>query len=234
MSYQGESGLYTVFPTAPKRTSSARSAPAGRACKYGARLANGRCPPKPASAKPACAYGPRLANGRCPPKPRTAAGQTRGIVRSIGAAAGAKRGSGTDQALGAVGGALGSLAARRAKAALRTRAAGAGAAAVLAKIGTRGAAAIGFGAIGAAGLAAYFITKRILENRAFARAERADQAFEVAQAYRAARLEGERLNRGPLTPRQQSELALEFKKQLQELGLSTDQLSGLRGSNLPL
>lgn len=55
-----------------------------RACKYGPRDEEGRCPKKPkasagsksskrtAKAKPPCKYGPRDAEGHCPKKPKTA------------------------------------------------------------------------------------------------------------------------------------------------------------------
>jgi len=44
-----------------------------RACKYGPRMANGKCPPKPKATTRklrACKYGPRMADGKCPPKPK--------------------------------------------------------------------------------------------------------------------------------------------------------------------
>ncbi len=44
---------------APKTTVKSR-----KNCKYGERLENGKCPPKP------CKYGERLENGKCPPKPK--------------------------------------------------------------------------------------------------------------------------------------------------------------------
>lgn len=45
--------------------------PRGRPCKYGSRV-DGKCPPKPKTAKRrTCKYGERV-NGKCPPKPRTA------------------------------------------------------------------------------------------------------------------------------------------------------------------
>jgi hypothetical protein len=41
-----------------------------RACKYGERLSNGKCPKKPTTRKlRACKYGERLSNGKCPKKP---------------------------------------------------------------------------------------------------------------------------------------------------------------------
>lgn len=233
MSYDGVSGLYTVFPTAGARPSSGPSARAsspsgGRACKYGPRLSNGRCPPKPASEKPPCKYGPRLANGRCPLKPRTEKAQAAGLVRGVvSSVTGARRGSAGDRIAGAVGGSLGVAALRRVKSATLQKAGGAGAQEVLSRVGPRAALALRFGGVAAAGLLAYYITKRIIENRAIARETRAEQAFRISQAYREARVEAERLNKGPLTPRQQADFRDIFKAQLAALGLETDNLKGL-------
>lgn len=210
MSYGGTEGLYTVFPSAPKRKSSARSA--SRAPK----------------AKAPCKYGPRLSTGRCPKKPRTITAEVKGYARNVAQAAGAKRGGTGDAVAGALGGAVGSAVARRAKAAVRSGAGSKAAESVLARIGQRGAVAVGFSGIAAAGLISYYVTKRILDARRERRVSRAAAAALAADGYRAARLAAQESNGGrPLTPKQFAVLRDEFHAQLGELGLTTDNLKGL-------
>lgn len=214
MGYEGTAGWTTVFPTAGKGTTSVRS--------------GSRSTTRTKKPKPPCKWGPRLANGRCPLKPRTERAQASGYVRSLASSvAGTKRGSAGDRIAGAVGATAGAAALRRLKSATMQKAGGAGAAEVLARVGPKSLLALRFGGVAAAGLLAYYVTKRIIENRAIAKATRAEKAFAISQAYREARVEAERLNRGPLTPRQHADFRDLFKAQLAELGLSTDNLKGL-------
>lgn len=80
----------------------ARAAASKRPCKYGPRLSDGRCPPKPkapakarskaASQRP-CKYGARI-NGKCPPKPKAARAETGPKVRELKSVDGAARQAG--------------------------------------------------------------------------------------------------------------------------------------------
>lgn len=210
MSYDGASGLYTVFPKA-KSTGGA-----GRARK-------------PKKAKPPCTFGPRLANGRCPTKPRGATADARARARGIYQAIvpSSKRGGSGDLIAGAVGAKLFGAGAQALRRRILTKV-GTGAAARVATLGTGAMLTLSSGAILAAALGSYFITKRLIDNKAIARADRAEQAFLVAQSYRDAREAAVQLNGGtPLSARQQADLAREFKAQLAALGLSTTNLKGL-------
>lgn len=222
MGYQGTDGFYTVFPTGKKPNS---SVPSGRASStrpapYG-RTAAGAIRSKP------CAHGPSPARGNCPKKARTAAGQAKQQIKAITRAAGAPKGGGVETVLTAAGGAAASSLARTAKGTLRGAAGAKAVEAVVSRIGPKALAAIGVSGIGLVGLASYFITKRFLEGRAARRESRADEAFRISQAYRAARQSAEELNGGPLSLHQHTVLADAFKAQLAELGLSTDNLKGL-------
>lgn len=58
--------------TTASSSATKKAASSGRACKYGPRGEDGKCPKKPKGPKKPkkpCKYGPRDANGRCPKKP---------------------------------------------------------------------------------------------------------------------------------------------------------------------
>ena len=176
-------------------------------------------------AKRACMYGPRLANGRCPLKPRTERARAAGIARGVYAAVrpSSKRGGPGDKIVGSIGGALGVAGARLLQ--QRIKAAGLTG---LARIGPAVLLRLAGGAVLAAGLTAYFLTKAIVDNRAAKKASRSEQAFLAAQAYRDARLAAVDLNNGnPLSGRESQALADAFRAQLDSLGLSTSNLKGL-------
>lgn len=168
-----------------------------------------------------CTFGPRGADGYCPKKPPAAS--------SFGTAGGLLSGSpvkrrqantalehlakgGTAAAI-AAGGAT----ARSIAGAIAARTAGSAAA----------AAGLTASLLAAAGLAAYLVTKKILEARAAGREDRAQNAFELAQAYRKARVEAEAKLKRPLNPRELDDFSRLFKAKLKELGLTTDDLGGL-------
>ncbi|MGH7180146.1 MAG: hypothetical protein ACREJC_22400 [Tepidisphaeraceae bacterium] len=130
-----------------------------------------------------------------------------------------------------VGGGAALVGARTAKA-LSIRAAKAAAETIITP--ARLAAATG-GQIGAqiiapaliAGVAAYYITRAIINYRARTKEERAQNAFELSKAYRLARSNIETKQRRNLTPAQHQTLGNVFKSQLADLGLSTRDLSRL-------
>lgn len=196
-----------------------------RACKYGPRDADGFCPKKPAGArsakgKPPCKYGPRDANGYCPKKPSSYRSAKTPKQR---AAAYAVREAGTiggKAAVAAVDVALNPKARSMVK--------------ELALIPvslipqmTKAARAGVVGAILAAGVASYAITKYIIDRRAATKAQRADLAFKAAQQYREARTALAQIQGSPLTAAQLRQLADQFKAALLSLGLSTSDLKGL-------
>lgn len=128
---------------------------------------------------------------------------------------------------GAIGGALGTAALRRARSEAVKRGAST-MAARLASLGVAGTVALSSGVLATAGLLAYGITKGLLDRRARTKEERADKAFQLARAYRAARVEAELLNEGkPLSIYQLQPLAEDFKILLENLGLETTNLKGL-------
>lgn len=210
MPYNGTDGLYTVFPKAAKPPAELRAA-------Y-----------RPKKEKKPCMYGPRLRNGRCPTKPRTPRARAAGITRGIySAATGSKRGSSGDKIAGAVGGALGTAGIRLLKQKIQVNAA-TKAGATLAKIGPRAILRLAGGAVLAAGLVSYYLTKAILNNRAAKKATRQERAFLAARAYRDARLGAIEINGGRrLSGRDNEALSDAFKAQLEELGLSSTNLKGL-------
>lgn len=187
--------------------------------------------PKP---KPPCKYGPRTKAGKCPKKPRTL---KQAVQRDLGSdtrptgggsATSGYLGTVAQKAVDKAATAAGNRAARSAEAALKkygaARKSGAGA------IGTTVAAAGGkaIAGVALAGIAAYWVTSKILEARQQRRTKRADLAAAAADGYRMARLEAQRLNKGrPLTTAQHLELANAFKAELKKLGLSTTDLGKL-------
>jgi len=97
---------------------------------------------------------------------------------------------------------------------------GAGAAGVRAGLGA-------LGGIGLAALASYYITRAILNRRARTREERAQNAFELAKAYRLMRVAAEEKQGYPLNPVQLKMAAEAFKQELAKLGLKTTDLGKL-------
>lgn len=228
MSYQGADGLYTVFPTGKKSSSSAPSARGAKKSKAAKPAPYGRTASGAIRSKP-CANGPSPARGNCPKLARTTGGRAKQVTAKIfqaGTGKSVRRGSIGD-AVSAAGGAAAAAAARKARASIRGTGGANAAAALAGRLGPKAAAALGFTGIGAVGLVAYFITKRILENRAAARADRAERAFLVAQAYREARNNWEGEQGKPLNLHQLTQLSDAFKEQLREIGFETDNLKGL-------
>lgn len=163
-------------------------------CKYGMRDAvSGRCPPRPTASsgntarqfagtsKRPCAYGPRGADGYCPKKPRSTRASTRARNKAI-----------TEG---------GRLAERGVKEAVRALGGPAAAAAFVAQAGL----------LVAAGLAAYYITKKLrtLRYRTWD-----EVRYQAAQEYRAARQKlATDAGRG-LTPQENAQLSQWFKARL--------------------
>lgn len=201
MGYNGKSGLYTAFPMA-------------------------KAPKAPKAAK-ACAYGPRMANGRCPPKPRTPrAPKALKITDPFN-----KPGRRAPSAAARVGRAADKLVITGAVSAAR----------MLPRIGqalkiaTPGAAlaaggktaATLFGAVAAAGLAAFGVTRALINSHVATEAGRRELAALAADAYRKSRLDAAKQLRRKLTGAEQQTLAAAFKANLAKIGLTTDNLRSL-------
>lgn len=186
---------------------SAPSAPrALRPCAYGPRGTDGYCPPKPtrsqstrATSEPRpsrpCAYGPRGADGLCPKRPRSAgAVAVNSTAYSRGVAA-AQRELESSARAGA------------------TRAVKAGVSAA------GGAAAVGgfilkASLVGAAGVAAYWLTSQLMKARFKTWAELHN---EVANQYRAARQNAAAAAGRGLTPEENSQFSQWYKQKASEL-----------------
>jgi hypothetical protein len=190
--------------------------------------------------KPPCKYGERLKNGRCPKKLRTLRGSlmrdiNKGSTRSTAGFVKQRATHIVERAV--VGGTL--VAAKQLLDKWRT-AREAAKAAGAAGLAVRLAAALRLpvsaltagqlGGVALAGFAAYWITSKIIEAPGLRRQERADQAFELGQAYRNARLEAADTQGQPLSAQQQATLAIEFRKGLTALGFSTSVLPGSKGT----
>jgi hypothetical protein len=103
-------------------------------------------------------------------------------------------------------------------------------AAVRAGAGRAGARlALGYlgGAAAVAGVAAYYITRAIINRRARTREERAENAFQIAKAYRLMRADLAKRQGFPLTTEQLQLAAQTFKTELAKLGLTTTDLGRL-------
>lgn len=190
-----------------------------------------KAPPKP---KPPCKYGPRTKAGKCPKKPKTLkqavqrdlASDTRPTSGS--SATTAHLGSAAQKAIDKAATAAGNRAAAKVESAIKSyakeRKSGVGA--LGATVAGAGAAKIA--GVALAGLAAYWVTSKILEARQLKRTKRAELAAAAADGYRQARLEAQRLNKGKaLSTAQHLELSNAFKAELKKLGLSTTDLGKL-------
>lgn len=212
MPYGGTEASATLFPT-----SALRKAPKAKRVK------------KP---KPPCKYGPRTASGRCPKKPRNLAAALK-QDRKAGADA-FSRGSSSGSLVGATLEKAANKTTDRLAAQLGRKVSGAAAAYSAArkagKVGTSlGAASAGqLGAVALAGLASYYITTKVLQYFRQKKLDRAAAAAAAADAYRLARTDAVRQQRGkPLTATQHAQLAAAFKNELRKLGLDTSNLKGL-------
>jgi len=214
---------------------------------------------RPRKAKPPCKYGPRLANGRCPTKPRASfaervAGKSAGVrltsrsKKSITTRALERLESqASSQIAGAVGvralrkqlpkakTATSSYIARQAEIATGAAASKSVAAnlvklaraPVIPRVGKAAAGAVGVSAGASAALAiiagagSYFATKFVLaklEERKDKKITAADVKFQAAMAYRRAREDAARQLGRPLTLDEHKVLAEAFKANLKKLG----------------
>jgi len=228
---------FNVGEAEPKRKASKR------ACKYGARV-NGLCPKKPKSGsskkgKKPCKYG-RGSDGYCKKKP-SAARESYDFTQEEAPAPKPrkKKASAAERKLttsaGKVGGLIGEKvgsAAYKAVSNKENRKAlsdflkvPVSAIPALPALGK--AAALGGVAI--AGIAAFAITTYLVQKRAANKEQKQQQAFEVAQAYRQARLLAAEKQGKPLSAAQQAQLSAAFKSKLKSMGIDTSSLAqGLR------
>lgn len=224
MGYNGQlAAPYTVFPTTGSGRSGSKgnSGGSGKAAPYG-RTASGSIRSKP------CAFGPSPTRGNCPKKASTARGRGKAAGEQILQAVTGKpvrRNSAAGKIAGAVGAAVGAGGGRVLRTSVAKKIGGGAASTVLGALGSKAKVA----GVTLAGLASYYITSRILENRAIDREDRASAAHAAATAYRDARLELERQKKAPLTAREQVQLAETFKAQLRALGLETTNLKPISG-----
>ena len=201
-----DTALPGLYPSLPK--AKAPKAPkAKKPCKYGPRLSNGRCPTKPR--KGTAVYGDATGDYRTSAQRKADAAKSRRVKASVErAAVGVVR----ELAKPASRAALGEVAKLPVGDVL--------------KAGKVGAALLSTVAL--AGIAAYEITKYVITRRAATKEARAQQAYEIGLAYRMARKDAQKQQRGrALSADQQRALAAQFKAQLEELGLSTSNLKGL-------
>lgn len=221
----GQGLPYTSFPTSSGSSTRSTSKP----CAYGDRLPDGKCPKKPKVARARKAKMPRLV---AVPKTLKAPQITRRNPLKVstegkliaGAVAYGGRGA-ARKALTTAGRALANLQGKTvggtaARAAIR---AGAGAA------GARLATGMLLGGAAMAGLLSYYITKGIIDYRRSTKEARAQNAFEMAKAYRRTRIDIETRQKRPMTPNQHQQLAAVFQAELAKLGLSSRDLSKLSG-----
>lgn len=197
-------GLYTSLPRA-KAPKAPKAAKGKKPCKYGPRTAAGLCPKKPRAGS--AAYGDATGDYRTSAQRKSDAASKRRAQKAVeNVVVGAVKGLTTKQAREAVS----TLAGLPVKDVL--------------KAGKAGAALLSTVAL--AGIAAYEITKYVVTRRAENREQRAQQAYEMAIAYRNARAEAQRQQRGKaLSAQQQRELAAAFKSKLAELGFPVSQFS---------
>jgi hypothetical protein len=78
-----------------------------------------------------------------------------------------------------------------------------------------------------AGLAAYYITRAVINRRAKTREERAENAYQIARAYRLMRADLKKRQGYKLTAEQLALAAQTFKTELAKIGLTTSDLGGL-------
>lgn len=126
--------------------------------------------------------------------------------------------------------AVGSLAAKRtAQAVLKVGRKNVGAVArVAGRVGARGAAgalastaSAALGAVALAGIAAFFVTRAIINQRAKTKAQLQENAFQLGQAYRKARLKAEKQQGRPLSADQHQLLRDAFQRHAEDLGIRT-------------
>lgn len=176
--------------------------------------------PRAPKAKPPCKYGPRGADGRCPKKPRTTATSTeRAIAKAIGVKVPRASGRTTvaEKIAVAAGGRAAALGGRR----LAGKLSGATLEAFLSGgVFSGGAAMVAarLSVVAAAGLAAYAATSAILNKIRDAKERKAQQRFELAQAYRQTRLDLAASAGRPLTAVEQSILSTKFKQAAHDIG----------------
>jgi hypothetical protein len=208
--YQQVSGGYTVFPTRGRPDNGA-----GR------------------SSRP-CTFGPRGEDGLCPKKPRSSGSGRRSrkplkVPRSLSyAKSTSKNPLRTPSAVEALAGGLTARQVLR-KATAAGRAAAAASKGLSASALLKAAPGRVGGLVGAAGLAAYMLTRFGLSKYAAIKATKRENAARAADAYRALRLKMAEDQGRPLTKSQQKQLSTIFKNELLKLGLSSRDLSGIMG-----
>jgi len=204
MAYSGLQGAPIKFPKAKSpKASGARQPKAKKACKYGPRDADGYCPKKPRAS-----VGTRIAAGTLGVKvPKASSRQSSGeklakqvarsaATRATTAAVRAGTRAGKDFARGAS----------------ETIAEYGGGAAVAKALAPR---LLG---VAAAGIAAYLLTKTVLERIRSAKDKTAAQRAAVADAYRRTRLDAAAALGRPLNAGEQKSLAAYFKQQAAKIG----------------
>lgn len=99
---------------------------------------------------------------------------------------------------------------------------------VAGRVGARGAAgalastaSAALGAVALAGLAAFFLTRAVLHKRARTKQQLQENAFNLAQAYRKARVKAENQQGRPLSADQHQTLRDAFRQQAENLGILT-------------
>lgn len=226
------------MPFFPANTSSSSQ----RACKYGPRDEDGKCPKKPkaakkARAKKACKYGPRDSDGYCPKKPSKNPwknAEEMVVEKVTGKSATARRAGKTAQQRN-VEKAVTRVAEKAAEASLQKLAkkvqdnpgwssAAAGLAGTkVSQVGKLpGVVKVGaLSGIVLAGIAAYAATTWIITRKAKNREEKLRQAAEAAEAYRESRKLAAVKKGAPLTQGELNTLAKEFKKKIASLGITS-------------
>jgi len=220
VSYEGVSGLYTVFPTAkPPKASRSSGAGAGSGGRSSKRK-KGRRAKATLSERALAGFGGIRS---------TARGSKLGVVDRLTRKA--------ESRVTGIAGSLATAAGRRAAKKLKSKArillgpnlkkgAGALLRSPVSKVATASFAGT-LSAVALAGIASYSITTYILEARKRRKMDRAEQAAAAADAYRAARIAAAEKQGQPLTSKQQAQLAAIFKTKLSSLGLSTTNLRTL-------
>lgn len=202
-------------PFGKPRSSGRRKAP----CKYGARI-DGRCPPAP---KQPLAI-PRTLNlpepqGKKAPLLSREEKQILGLAGLSGRRA-------IKRTLTRTAAAAGRLAGKTVKGQALRAAARAGGRGAAGRVAARIAAGSLLGAAAIAGLAAYYVTTMYINRKAKSREQRAQNAFEVARASRALRLDIEARQGRPLTPEQRAQMQQTFRAEMTKIGIPLSDIGG--------
>lgn len=180
---------------------------------------------KAPKAKKACAYGPRMANGRCPPKPRSSSSSS---VSAYLTKPGRRAPSKATRITNIAGKAIGTALATGVGAVFKGARAAGGLRAALSGVQLGSASTIT--AAGAAGLAAYWLTSKLIAARVKGKQTLSQEAAYAADAYRQSRLDLQKTLGRPITALENSLLAKAFRDRLAEIGLSTTDMKRLKGS----